>query len=88
MYALDNREIATGEFPFAQYTGLAFLRALKAGVRPTISDEVAAKVAYRDLIVSCWHQQPEERPHIEQVLERITGIYNDYAKELAQTQLA
>ena len=66
-------EVFTGKIPFeGQGNEAAVLRILKGG-RPEIpgyAEDIGLTVEMRNLIESCWRQNPKKRPTMEQVVRK------------------
>lgn len=63
-------EIVSGKKPWANFNARAiFKRVVLAGERPEIPSDAAADVA--DVIRSCWHENPRERPKFNEILDTI-----------------
>ena len=63
-------EIMTGEIAFEKFNQYQILQKVAIeGYRPTIKKDVPK--AYKELIKSCWSQNPDERPTFDQIVENL-----------------
>jgi hypothetical protein len=62
-----NREVLTGEIPYAGFTPLqAAIGVVQRGLRPEIPPFVPEKLSL--LAQQCWHQDPKQRPEFSEVV--------------------
>lgn len=63
-------EILTGERPFSEFRSSSeLLAAIHRGVRPSLPDSTPHSL--KSLIEDCWHTNPEMRPDVWQIRERL-----------------
>ncbi|XP_057529682.1 serine/threonine-protein kinase STY8-like [Amaranthus tricolor] len=69
-------ELLTGELPYSSMTPLqAAIGVVQKGLRPPIPKRTHSKLA--DLLVSCWHQDPTQRPNFSEVIQILQQIANE-----------
>lgn len=71
--------------PFAEYENLQLplqvvLHVASKNLRPTIPDVDEAYLPFVELIKACWDQDPDQRPDIKKVLEKLQE-YQKIAEE-------
>ncbi|KAG0608811.1 hypothetical protein M758_8G134600 [Ceratodon purpureus] len=66
-------EILTGEMPFSSINSPTDVKKMvKAGIRPELPSECPEEL--RSLIELCWHCEPDKRPYMSEVCERLRHI--------------
>jgi len=81
-YGIILWEIVTGEYPWATKNVPQFLNAVKNGERPEIPADL--EEPYKQLLIQCWSQFPEERPKFAEIVKMCGKIYDDVKIEEAK----
>ena len=69
-FAFIVYEIMTGQEPFKNHSIMQIMnKVTKEGARPQIGDDLPD--AYRELIETCWAQEPNERPSFDTIVESL-----------------
>lgn len=75
-YAIVLWELLTGDIPYAFLTPLqAAVGVVQKGLRPKIPKKTHPKV--KGLLERCWHQDPEQRPLFEEIIEMLQQIMKE-----------
>ena len=68
-------EIYAAELPWGEMTNIQVAALVMGGQRLTLPDKIPGDI--KELQKWCWAQQPENRPTMAQVLERLQGLSGD-----------
>ena len=77
-FAMLVVEVLTGQVPFAEIPQHKVLLDILDGRRPSKPAEVEERMW--DLIQSCWNQDPDSRPKIGKVVEKLKELVNSPGK--------
>jgi len=78
-------EIWTGQDPWGGKSVFNIYQAVEAGQRPQLPDDLPE--VFRDIIVSCWEQDPAKRPSADELTHRLEKfILDEYCLDMRRQQ--
>ena len=94
-FAMFAVEVFTGKIPFGEQRNEAVIIRISRGGRPEVPDDAREVGLTNDmwaLIENCWHQNPDRRPSMREVVRRLQEFVGnsggDGANECVQITLA
>lgn len=78
-FSIISWEILSMKVPFGDINTTEYLqRVVEGGERPPVEDKVEWPREFRQLLEECWDENPNLRPNMKQIVERMEGILKTF----------